>query len=112
MGSPAEEPARRTSSQKRALDWMIRAFLAWLFIYMALQGQDGFFARTLDRIESLWVELIFLNIPLQILLSFACAVCAGSRRPAVLKIGLWAGALNLVLILVHIILSVATRPVQ
>ncbi len=74
MGSPTEEPAtpsRRSSSQKEALQWMIRAFLAWLFVYMTLQGQDGFFARTVDRIEALWVKLIFLNIPLQILLTLA-----------------------------------------
>ena len=87
---------------------MIRAFLAWILVYMVLQGQDGFFARTVDRIDALWIKLLFLNVPLQILLTLVTTISAGSERPVILKVGLWTGALNGVLILVHIILSVAT----
>lgn len=110
MDSPTEEtapPSCRSSSQE-ALHWMIWAFLAWLFVYMVLQGQDGFFARTVDCIDALWVKLLFLNIPLQILLTLVTTVCARSERQTVLRTGLWVGALNVVLVLVHILLSVAT----
>ncbi|MHC5209904.1 MAG: hypothetical protein ACYTG2_04205 [Planctomycetota bacterium] len=111
MNSPAEEttpPSLGISSQQEALHWMTRAFIAWLFVYMVLQGQDGYFARTVDRISAGWVTLLFLNIPLQILLTLVTSGCAGSERPAVLRMGLWVGATNGVFILVHIILSVAT----
>ena len=116
MDSPTEEtapPSRRSSSQKEVLLWMFWAFFAWFLVYMGQgymvpQGQDGFFARTVDRIEANWVKFVFLNVPLQILLMFVPAVCACSERPAVLRLGLWVGALTGVLVLVHIILSVAT----
>ncbi|MCJ7580404.1 MAG: hypothetical protein MUP98_07700 [Candidatus Aminicenantes bacterium] len=101
-------PSGAKPSQTRTLHWMIRTFLVWMFVYMVLQGQDGFFARTADRIEVEWIKLLFLNIPLQILLTFVTSICAGSKRPVILKVGLWIGALNVVLIVVHIILSVAS----
>ena len=101
-------PSPGSSSQREVLNWLIRAFLAWIFVYLLVQGQDGFFARTVDRIEALWVKLIFLNIPVQVLLTLAANVCAGSERPAALRVGLCLAALNALLISVHIILSVAT----
>ena len=85
MANPVEEAASRAvrpSSQKEVLQWMVRAFLAWLFVYMVLQDQDGFFARTVDRVDLTWVKLLFLNVPLQILLTLVITVCAGSDRPA------------------------------
>jgi hypothetical protein len=111
MDSPTEEvvpPSPRTASQQKALNWLVRAFLIWLLVYLMKQGQDGFFARTVDRIDALWVKLIFLNLPLQILLALVTSSCASSERPAVLKTGLWLGGLNAILILVHIVLSVLT----
>jgi len=98
----------RFSPQRKVLHWMIGVFVAWLFVYTVLQGQDGFFARTVDRVEPWWVRLVFLNIPLQILLTLVTTACARSPRPAVLNVGVWVGALNSVLVVVHIILSVAT----
>ncbi len=106
-GETASRGARSLSRQ-RILHWVVRTFLGWLFVYSVLQGQDGFFARTVDRIDAVWVELLFLNIPLQILLTLVIMVCAGSERPAVLRAGLWVGALNGILVLGHIVLSVAT----
>ena len=110
MKSPVEDADSRAVapiSQKEFLQWIVRAFLAWLLVYM-VQGQDGFFARTVDRIDATWVKLLFLNIPLQILLTLVITVCAGSERPAVLKTGIWVGVVNGVLVLGHIVLSVAT----
>ncbi len=111
MTNPDEDvslQAARSVSQKKVLQWMVRAFLGWLFVYMSSQGIDGFFARTVDRVDALWVQLLFLNIPLQILLMLVTSVCAGSDRPAVLRAGIWVGALNGALVLGHVILSVAT----
>ena len=47
----------------------LRGFLIWFVVYMVLQGQDGFFAVTVDRVQSVWVKLIFLNIPVQLILT-------------------------------------------
>jgi hypothetical protein len=87
---------------------MIRAFYGWIFVYMVLQGQDGFFARTVDRIDVEWIKWLFLNIPLQIFLALLTSICNGTKRPVILKMGLLIGILNCILILVHIILSVVT----
>ncbi|MAB79999.1 MAG: hypothetical protein CMJ89_11660 [Planctomycetes bacterium] len=95
-------------AQKVALNWLNRAALAWFAVYLWKQGQDGFFARTVDRVDADWVKFVFLNIPLQIVLTFAAASCARSKRAGVVRIGLGAGALNVVLILGHIAFSVST----
>jgi len=111
MGHTTEETAPRSKgppSQKAILHWMNRAFLAWLLLYLWKQGTDGFFARTVDQIESGWIKLVFLNIPLQILLALVTAACASSEKRAALSAGVWVGALNGTLVLVHVILSVAT----
>ncbi len=87
---------------------MLQAFLGWLFVYMVSQGKEGFFARTVDRVDALWVKLLFLNIPLQLFLALLTTVCAGSGRPTTVRLAFWLGALNCALVLVHISLSVAT----
>ena len=103
------EPALPSSPERVALDWLLRASLAWLGVYLVEQGLNGFFARTVDHIDNLWVKLVFLNIPLQILLTVVILTCSRSVRPAALRIGLVVGILNGVLILVHIVLSVVTE---
>lgn len=108
LNEEAVLPLSRSDSQKSVLNWLVRAFLAWLFVYLVQQGQDGFLARTVDRIDALWVKLTLLNPPLQVLLTLATSACAGSERPTVLRLGLWVAGLNGLLILVHIALSVAT----
>jgi hypothetical protein len=90
------------------LRWLVRGSLAWLFLYLVLQGPDGFFARTVDRIDASWVGFSFLNIPLQLLLTVGTVGCAASERPLVRKVGVGIGALNATLILGHVLLSVAT----
>ena len=101
-------PATRDVEPRAALRWAIRAFLAWFLVYLVLQGQDGYFAITVDRVESLWVKLTFLNVPLQLALSLAAIACASSARPRALRTGLALAALNGLLIAGHVALSVAT----
>ena len=107
-GDETNASLRQASPQKVLLQRMIPVFFAWIFVYMFVQGNNGFFARTVDVIDATWVKLVFLNIPLHLLLLGVMSVCASYDRPAVVKAGLWAGALNAVLVLGHVILSVAT----
>ena len=98
----------KAPSQQRSLHLMVRGFLVWTFVYMTLQGPEGFFARTADLVDVNWVKLSFLNVPVHLVLTFVVAVCAGSARPGVLRLGLWLGGVNVVLIAGHVVLSIVT----
>ena len=111
MNTPTNTNAAQSppaSTQRRALDWLLRVALAWLGFYLLEQGINGFFARTVDAIDTPWVKFIFLNLPLQILLATLTLVASRSTRAGALKVGLFLGTLNGVLILVHIVLSIAS----
>ncbi len=96
------------SPRREALRRMSTFFLAWAFVYLVLQGQDGFFARTVDEIDVLWVQLLFLNLPLQLVLALAVGGAALSNRERVQSVGLWVAGLNTILIAGHVVLSIAT----
>lgn len=101
-------PAPKAPSQQRVLHLMVRGFLVWIFVCVTLQGQDGFWAKTVDRVEAGWIKFSFLNLPLHLALTLVVSVCAASVRVGVLRIGLWAGVVNCVLIGGHVVLSVVT----
>ena len=87
----------------------VRGFLVWFIVYMFLQGNDGFFAVTADRVQSTWVKLIFLNIPIQLVLTIIASYgLTKGRSPARTRFGLAVAIVNTVLIIVHIGLSVMT----
>jgi len=99
-------------ARKQLLLWLQRFFLGWLFVYMLIgrfaQGEGGFFGRTADRVDSPWLQWLFLNIPLQFLLTLVVMSCASSARPGLLKAGIWVGVCNGILVVGHVILSVVT----
>ncbi len=87
----------------------LRGFLIWFVVYMVLQGQDGFFAVTVDRVQSVWVKLIFLNIPVQLILTIIASFgLTQGKSPARTRFGLAVAIVNAILIIVHIGLSVLT----
>ena len=87
----------------------IRGFLVWFVVYMFLQGQDGFFAVTIERVQSTWMKLLFLNIPVQLILTIiAIFGLTKGHSPARTRFGLAIAIVNAVLIIVHIGLSTMT----
>lgn len=87
----------------------LRAFLVWFVVYMVLQGQDGFFAITVDRVQSVWLKLIFLNIPIQLILTIIASFgLTKGHTPARVRFGLAIAIVNSVSILGHIGLSIFT----
>ena len=87
----------------------LRAFLVWFVVYMVLQGQDGFFAITVDRVQSVWLKLIFLNIPIQLILTIIASFgLTKGHSPATVRFGLAIAIVNSVSILGHIGLSIFT----
>lgn len=87
----------------------LRCFLIWFVVYMVLQGQDGFFAVTADRVKSVWVKLLFLNIPVQLILTIIASFgLTQGKSPARTRFGLAVAIVNAILIVVHIGLSVST----
>ena len=97
------------SREEKILLGLLRGFLVWFVVYMFLQGQDGFFAVTSDRVQSTWVKLLFLNIPVQLILTIIASYgLTQGQSPARTRLGLTVAALNCGLIMVHIILSIVT----
>lgn len=108
MNEPSTPQAQRWS-ERSALLWLIRALMVWVLAYIFVQGQDGFFAVTLERVEPFWVQFVFLNIPLQIALaviaSWGLTDKAGSRA---VRFGLVVATIDTLLVLAHIVISAAT----
>jgi len=97
------------SREEMILLGFVRGFLVWFVVYMVLQGQDGFFAVTIDRVQSTWEKLLFLNIPVQLILTINASYgLTKGLSPARTRFGLAIAMINAVLIIVHIGLSMMT----
>ncbi|MDB4750016.1 hypothetical protein OAF83_03835 [Rubripirellula sp.] len=97
------------TQEEMILLWFVRGFLIWFVVYMFLQGQDGFFAVTIDRVQSTTVKLLFLNIPVQLILTIIASYgLTKVQSPARTRFGLAVAVINSALITVHIALSVMT----
>jgi hypothetical protein len=82
--------------------------LIWAFVYLVLQDENGYFARTVEQVESPWLQLTALNVPLHLALTVVMALCSASRHRLALKAGLVLGVVNVTLIAAHVVLSIAT----
>lgn len=101
-----EEP-REEEPSGRLQGWVTGLFLLWIWAYMN-QGMDGFFARTIERVDAWWIKAVFLNIPGQLVLGAIMSVCLGARRAGVRRVGCGIGLLLAVLIVGHVALSIWT----
>ncbi len=105
---PSTTPQGEGGRERPMLRTMVASFLAWAFIYLVLQGQNGFFAITVDRVDSVLVKLTVLNFPLHLALMLAVFGCAGARSQRFQNLGLALGAVNTLLILSHVVISTVT----
>ena len=70
-----------------------KLWLAWFCVYMTtgafamMQQRTGFFADSVDQVQWLWVKLIFLNIPLQIVLALTAIQLNKSSAAKTRKVG-------------------------
>ena len=97
------------SREEMILLGLVRGFLVWFVVYMFLQGPDGFFAITADRVQSTWVKLVFLNIPLQLILTIIASFgLTKGYSPVRTRFALVVAIINAVLIIGHIGLSLMT----
>ena len=105
----AENSNVSRSREEMILLGFVRGFLVWFVVYMFLQGQDGFFAVTIERVQSTWMKLLFLNIPVQLILTIIASFgLTKGQLPARTRFGLAIAIVNAVLIIVHIGLSMMT----
>ena len=105
----AENSNGSRSREEMLLLGFVRGFLVWFVVYMFLQGQNGFFAVTIDRVQSTWVQLLFLNIPVQLILTIIASFgLTKGQSPAMTRFGLAIAIVNAVLIVGHIGLSMMT----
>ena len=97
------------SREEMILLGLVRGFLVWFVVYMFLQGQDGFFAVTADSVQATWVKLVFLNIPLQLILTIIASFgLTKGYSPARTRFALVVAIINAALIIGHIGLSLMT----
>tara|TARA_B110000495_G_C22962042_1_gene563986 strand:+ start:1054 stop:1392 length:339 start_codon:yes stop_codon:yes gene_type:complete len=105
----AENSNGSRSREEMLLLGFVRGFLVWFVVYMLLQGQDGFFAVTIDRVQSTWLQLLFLNIPVQLILTIIASFgLTKGQSPARTRFALAIAIVNAVLIVGHIGLSMMT----
>jgi succinate dehydrogenase hydrophobic anchor subunit len=105
----AENSNGSRSREEMLLLGLVRGFLVWFVVYMLLQGQDGFFAVTIDRVQSTWLQLLFLNIPVQLILTIIASFgLTKGQSPARTRFALAIAIVNAVLIVGHIGLSMMT----
>jgi hypothetical protein len=103
---------------ERRVEILARAWWAWFVVYMLfgarsmMAGGTSFLAATLDHVDSLWVKLIFLNIPLQIVLTLSAVICSRSPKSSRRRIGLGVAAVNTALVVVHLTLALYFRFAQ
>jgi hypothetical protein len=103
---------------ERRVEVLTRVWWAWFVVYMFLgskammEGGTSFLAATVDHVDSLWVELIFLNIPLQIVLALSAVICSRSSKYGLKRIGLGVAVVNTTLVLVHLALALYVRFAQ
>ncbi len=91
-----------------ALDRLLQGFLIWLLVYLVVQGEDGALASTVDFVDTRWLRLTFLNIPLHMALTLLTAVGASSRSSAARGIGWTAALLESVLLVGHVVLTLTS----
>ncbi len=97
------------------VDRLAKLWLAWFCFYMLTgaiamaQHRTGFFADTVDHVQWLWVKLIILNIPLQIVLALTALQLNKSSATGTRKVGNTIAVINTALIVVHIVMSIAVR---
>ena len=104
---------------ERRVEILTRVWWVWFLVYMGLgaranmAGGTSFLAATVDDVDSLWVKLIFLNIPLQIVLALSAIFCSRSSKSGrEQRIGLGLAAVNTTLVFVHLVLSLYFRFAQ
>ena len=94
---------------------LAKLWLAWFCVYLAtgafamMQQRTGFFADAVDHVQWLWVKLIFLNLPLQIVLALTALQLNKSSATGTRKVGNTIAVINTVLIVAHIVISIAVR---
>ena len=107
-----------TDQIERRIEILTRVWWVWFVAYMLLgarammAGGTSFLAATVDHVDSLWVQLIFLNIPLQIVLALSAVICSRSPKSCRRRIGLGVATVNTTLILVHFALALYVRFAQ
>lgn len=104
-----DEPRDRSPVEALARLWWIW-FAAYFGsgIYANLNGTTSLLAGTVDRVETTWIALVFLNLPLQMMLAISALLVDRSPRRSLKRLAIGIGVTLSLLIVVHLILSFVT----
>jgi hypothetical protein len=97
---------------------LAKVWVIWFCIYMLsgafamMQNRTSLFTETVDDVDSLWLKLIFLNLPLQIVLAIVAMQLDRSLRPGARRVGIFVAVITTVLIGLHVVISIATHFAQ
>ena len=96
-------------------DRLTKVWLTWFAVYMAtgaygmMQRRTSFFASTVDHVQWIWVKLLLLNIPLQIVLALTAIQLNNSRNVRARSLSTVVAVVVTTLIATHIVLSIAVH---
>lgn len=99
-------------SVARTTRWLTRLWLAWFVLYMVTgavatqRHRTSFLAATVEKVESRWLALVFLNLPLQIVIILVALLCASSASGVASRVALMLAWTATGLVLGHVALSI------
>ena len=110
MNDPPQEqqPQDAQPPSGQVLERVAKLYASWLVVYLVSQGTNGFFAITVDRVDSDLIKFTFLNVPIHLILTALLFACLTTKTTARRRIGAVLAWINGVLILGHIIISCVT----
>jgi hypothetical protein len=107
--APQEQQPQDAQPQSgQVLERVAKLYASWLVVYLVSQGTNGFFAITVDRVDSDLIKLTFLNAPVHLVLTALLFACLPTKTTARRRIGAVLAGINGVLIVGHIIISCVT----
>lgn len=109
-GGDVGERLREASPIERLAFLWLLWFAAWFVLGAAgpAEGDSALLAGTVDRVDSLPVKLVFLNLPLQMMLALSALLTASSPYPTVRRVGAVLAIAVTLLILIHLVISFVT----
>ena len=99
---------------KSSVDRLGRFWLIWFIFYMGtgmyaqMQGETAFFSETIDHVP-VWVSIIFLNIPLEIVLALTALLLDKSSNHTSKRAAVVLAVINTFHIVGHILISVVVH---
>lgn len=86
---------------RKKIHAVMQVWLLWWITYHFIEA----FPATADHVEALWVKLLFLSLPLQMLLAILALGFAQGRSEKLIRVGFFLAVANCALIAGHLLIT-------